>query len=129
MLVYQIGSDKPDKQTKWEHWIEYNNKNNGFMIYFLDIGTIKAKHNFCFVCTSHLWLDKKRKVTSKFQTNCKLAESSPENPTTISLVPVFLSKIAPNTTTTNIEPLGLISYPCKPVNTKNNNNLLEILKT
>ena len=49
----------------------------------------------------------KRKVTSKFQTNCKLAESSSENPTTIPPVLVFLSKIAPNTTTTYIEPLVL----------------------
>lgn len=98
------------------------------MIYFLDIGTVKAKHSFCFVCTSHLWLEKKRKATSKFQTNCKLVESLPENPTTVPPVPVFLPKIASNTTTTNIEPLGLISYSCKPIDVKDNNNLLEIPK-
>ena len=27
----------------------YNNKNNSSLIYFLDIDTIKAKYNFCFI--------------------------------------------------------------------------------
>ena len=131
VLVHQVGGDKLDKQTKWGHWIEYNNKKNSFLIYFLDIDTVKAEHNFCFVSTSHSRLKEERKATSKSQTNCKLVESSSENSTTVPPVPVFLSKIASNTTITNIEPFSLISYSCKPVDIKNKNkvnNLPEIPK-
>ena len=99
MLVHQAGGNKLGRHTKWGYWIGYNSKSNSSLIYFSDIGAIKAEHNFLFVSNSHSGLKEEKISTGEFQSSLKPAESPSEIlkvPHSISFIPASFSNTVPN---------------------------------
>jgi len=47
--VYQSSNDKLGGCGRKGWWIGYDNKSNGFHIYFSDTSAIKVERNFCFI--------------------------------------------------------------------------------
>ena len=115
VLVYQAGDNKLGKYIKQEYCIGYNSKSNGSLIYFSDIGAIKAKHNFCFVNNGHSELERKKIPTGKSQSSPKPVKSSSKilkAPNSISSAPAPLSNTVPNPIIINEKPNNA-TYNCK----------------
>jgi len=51
--VYQSSNDKLGGCGRKGWWIGYDNKSNGFYIYFSDTSAIKVERNFCFISEDH----------------------------------------------------------------------------
>ena len=115
MLVHQAGDNKLGKYAKQGCCIGYNSKSNSSLIYFSDIGAIKAKHKFCFVNNGYSELEREKIPTGKSQSSPKPVKSLSKilkAPNSISSAPAPLSNTVSNSIIINEKPNNA-TYDCK----------------